>query len=227
MSHTEAIPMASLPSHGLAVSGPWTSKPQLKSYISLGYEADTENESHTSAKKHKGKSRVDYSDPMDQQRFLWSWPNHVQYQDTRVQGTSPKTASPAISPAQKTEDHTSRVAKEVPVLSDAEKDRDPPFRFGSPAPKTHRKRTPLQDLGETLNRMDENEDLKLEPSDRPSAMPFLRVNRECFTGNFKHYCANDVGDDASEMSIGIPLYPPIADSKTTGVLGDGVFLKLV
>jgi len=240
MSRTEAIPMAPLPSLGLAVPNPWSSKPQFESYISRGYEADTENDGRTSAKKHKEQSWLHYFDPMDQKSLSWSWPDHVQYQDTWAQGTSSKTASQTKPLAQKVKDHTSLVDGGVRLPSDtAEKEvsqpsqmPDPPpcspsiqlntpFHIGSHALEKHSERFSLPDLETSLSHMDEYEDLTFEPGDRPSPMPFLRANRECFTGEFKHYCAGDMDDEAAKMAIGIPMYSPIGNGNTTRVFVDG------
>jgi len=68
--------------------------------------------------------------------------------------------------------------------------------------------------------MDEYEEMDLEAEQRPWSMPFLRVNRDCATGDFKHYCANDVDDGDSDPYFGIPMYSSNCNDKTTKAFGN-------
>ena len=50
-------------------------------------------------------------------------------------------------------------------------------------------------------------------------MHFLRVNRECVTADFEHYCTNDVGEEDSELCFMLPTYS--ATGETSGEFGSG------
>lgn len=93
-------------------------------------------------------------------------------------------------------------------------------RSSSPALEKRRASSLLPELEDALSQMDEYEQMDLELEHRPLSMPFLRVNRDCATGEFKHYCTNDVDDADSESYLGMPIYSPNGNDTTIRAFGD-------